>query len=377
MIGDLVVCSLEPWDEVWRRNQFLVSGLLDRDPRLRVLFVEPAIDPLHELARRRRPRRARGVRSRAEFGPGRLWTYQQYKLAPRQLAGPLVDAALTAGVHHVSRRLGIIRPLLWINDPGRAPLARRSGWPALYDITDDWLVADRPARERDRVAANEAELMRRCAEVVVCSAHLARAKGSLRPVELIPNAVDVERYRRPATRPADLSEGSVAVYVGTLHEDRLDVDLCVRTARESAGTATLVFVGPNALSPANTARLAREPNVVLLGARPVATVPGYLQHATVLMTPHVVSAFTESLDPIKLYEYLAVDRPVVSTPVAGFRDRADVLTVATADEFPAAVHRCLTGAPQRSNIRAAADLPTWSTRVEQMRTVLERVAATG
>ena len=38
---DLVVVSLEAWDQVWRRNQHLVSRLLARDPSLRVLFVEP------------------------------------------------------------------------------------------------------------------------------------------------------------------------------------------------------------------------------------------------------------------------------------------------------------------------------------------------
>ena len=56
----LVVCSLEAWDEVWRRNQFLVRELLAADPDRRVLFVEPAFDVLHE---RRHPSRAgRGVR---------------------------------------------------------------------------------------------------------------------------------------------------------------------------------------------------------------------------------------------------------------------------------------------------------------------------
>ena len=43
---ELVVCSLEPWDEIWRRNQLVVDGLLRRHPRLRVLFVEPP----HDLA---------------------------------------------------------------------------------------------------------------------------------------------------------------------------------------------------------------------------------------------------------------------------------------------------------------------------------------
>ena len=63
---------------------------------------------------------------------------------------------------------------------------------------------------------------------------------------------------------------------------------------------------------------------------------GYLQHADVLVVPHVVSDFTDSLDPLKLYEYQAVGRPVVSTPVAGFRDAAGVI-IAGRDQFADAV----------------------------------------
>ncbi|MGE0307285.1 MAG: glycosyltransferase family 2 protein, partial [Acidimicrobiia bacterium] len=45
----IMVCSLEPWDEVWRRNQFLVRELLRRDPNRQVLWVEPAFDIVHWL----------------------------------------------------------------------------------------------------------------------------------------------------------------------------------------------------------------------------------------------------------------------------------------------------------------------------------------
>ena len=51
----------------------------------------------------------------------------------------------------------------------------------------------------------------------------------------------------------------------------------------------------------------RRPNVHLLGARPYEDVPAYLQHADVVIVPHRVSPFTESLDPIKAYECLAID----------------------------------------------------------------------
>ena len=59
---DLVVISLEAWDEVWRRNQHLIAGVLRHDPALRVLFVEPPADPTHDIRSRRHPRFARGRR---------------------------------------------------------------------------------------------------------------------------------------------------------------------------------------------------------------------------------------------------------------------------------------------------------------------------
>ena len=74
--------------------------------------------------------------------------------------------------------LGMRHPLLWINDPGAAALAERSGWPTLYDITDDWLTADRRAAELQRAAANEARLFELAREVVVCSPELVRRKGA-------------------------------------------------------------------------------------------------------------------------------------------------------------------------------------------------------
>ena len=52
----VVLVSLEAWDQVWRRNQYLVAELLRADPELRVVFVEPAYDPLHAIRRGDRSR---------------------------------------------------------------------------------------------------------------------------------------------------------------------------------------------------------------------------------------------------------------------------------------------------------------------------------
>jgi len=370
-VTDLVVMSLERWDDVWRRNQHLVAGLLAADPALRVLFVEPPADPTHDLRARRRPDLGQGVTVVGDPAPGRLWTVRPVKRLPRRF-DPRADDRLARAVMRSAASLGMRAPLLWINDPGAVALADRSGWPTLYDITDDWLSADRPAAERERSAANEARLLETAREVVVCSAELERRKGAMRPVVLIPNAVDVAAYRRSAARPVDLPTGPVALYLGTVHPHRLDLDLCEAVARELGSKGTLTLVGPNLLAPEQTERL-RRAGVRFLGPRSRDEVIGYLQHADVLVVPHVVTAFTDSLDPIKLYEYQAVGRPVVSTSVAGFRDAADPrVTLADSDAFARAV---VGAVPSTMPFPHGADgpVPDWSERVAAMGEVLARL----
>ena len=177
----------------------------------------------------------------------------------------------------------------------------------------------------------------------------------------------------PFSRPGDLPPGPVAVYVGTLHRDRLDVDLCEQTAQRLGADGRLVLVGPNLLAADDQERLLGA-GVVLLGARRHTEVPAYLMHADVLVVPHVVDDFTDSLDPIKVYEYVAAARPVVSTPVAGFRDYADEpITIASGNDFAAVVRReALAPSPAGPDGRLDR-LPTWSQRVAAMREVIVRL----
>lgn len=374
--GDVVVLSLERWDDVWRRNQYLVAELCRADPTARVLFVEPPADPLHRLSRRGVPRPGRGLRAAPDVdgvAPGRVLLHEPTKWLPRRV-DPGVDVRLARSVERAVARAGLRRPVLWVNDPSGAAVVRRTGWPALYDVTDDWLAADRTPAEHARLVEDEATLLERCAEVTVCSPGLVARKGALRDVTLLTNGVELDRYRGAYDRPADLPAGRVALYVGTVHPDRFDVPLLLATARALDGHARVVLVGPVVdLSAAEHADLARA-GVALLGPRPWTAVPAYLRHADVLLVPHVVDAFTDSLDPIKLYEYRAVERPVVSTPVAGFRDEPGV-RVAAGEDFPTAVLAALgDAAPPRADRLATdpPDVPTWRGQAVLMRAALTR-----
>ncbi len=372
---DVVLVSLEPWDDVWRRNQHLAAGLLRQDPVLRMLVVEPPADPVHDVVRRARPRPGRGLRP----GPAldgvageRLWLLQPTKWLPRKV-DPGGDRRRARAVRAAATRLGLHRPLLWANDPAAAQLEALTGWDTVYDVTDDWASARRTPAEHGRVVAGEGHLLATAREVTVCSPALAARKGTGRAVTLVTNGVDVDAYRRALPRPDDLPAGPTAVYVGTLHRDRLDVDLCLRTQAALGDDARLVLVGPVALDRADTERL-HAGGVSLTGARPFTDVPAYLQHATVLVVPHVVDEFTDGLDPLKLYEYRAAGRPVVATPVAGFREAAGPqVTVIDGESFAGAVRAATLGTPVPSV--PAADVPTWASQVALFTSVLGRAGA--
>ncbi len=370
---DVICLSLEPWNEVWRRNQLMVTELLRLRPEMRVLFAETPIDVLWSLRQGKRPASG-GLRPIGDTG--RLWAMAPRKWLPRRIR-PGTDESLARQVLAAGRTLGFERPLLWINDCTYAPMVRSTGWPSVYDITDDWLLAEGDSRWLERQRTNDALALRDVDEVVVCSPVLAESRGRQRPVHVITNGVDVDHLRSPTDRPVDLPSGRIVLYQGTLSDGRLDIGLCASLARGLAGRATLVLLGPNSLS-RSAERELLDAGAVILGSRPYATMPAYLQHADVLVVPHQVIPFTESLDPIKAREFQSVGRPVVTTPVAGFRDLGRPMEVVQPESFVAAVEAVLDRPPLPSGPGELIGEPTtWARQAAAFLAVLDAAMSAG
>jgi teichuronic acid biosynthesis glycosyltransferase TuaH len=370
---DVVCLSLEPWDDVWRRNQHLATQLLGLRPSLRLLFAAVPVDVAWSLRQGRWPERST---LRPVGDTGRLWTMAPRKWLPRRL-WPSGDRSLGTQVLRAAHRLELRRPVLWINDSTYAPLIERTGWPSVYDVTDDWLLVDAGPRERERQEHNDATLLRAASEVVVCSPSLVASRGNHRRVHLIPNGVDLDALRAPTRRPVDLPAGRSVVYQGTLSADRLDIGLCVRLGHAIAGRASLVFVGPDSLSGPDRQALV-DAGAVLLGSRPFREMPAYLQHADLLVVPHAQTPFTESLDPIKAREFVAVGRQVVATPVAGFRDLDPPITTAAPERFVEVVVAALDQAPVPPGPGPLVHQPlTWAAQAAAFLAVLDTAAGSG
>jgi glycosyltransferase involved in cell wall biosynthesis len=308
---------------------------------MRLLFVERPRDASHAVRTLRfsdfsdvvRP----ALRHLREF-PG-LTVFSPLKLLPNSLSsGRRVNACLLRrDLQRIASEIGMRAPLLWINDHFSGHLCGQLGERAVvYDVTDDWTVMPSVGRaERERIVRADQELCVRADLVVVCSQSLEDSrKPTARKLVRIPNGVDAAHYRsciqsnpneqhcgvgKTGAQTLPGSAAPVFGYLGTLHGDRIDSSLVLALADMWPG-GKVVLCGPDFLSPLEHRRLKTRSNIEIRAAVGYAEVPKVLAGFDVCILPHRCNAFTESLNPIKLWEYLASGKPIASTPVAGFRD---------------------------------------------------------
>jgi glycosyltransferase involved in cell wall biosynthesis len=171
--------------------------------------------------------------------------------------------------------------------------------------------------------------------------------------------------------------GPVAGFFGAVVE-WFDVALVHRVAT-ARPDVTFVFVG-------GIARVSLEvveglPNVRFLGHRPYEEMPGYLRRFDVCLVPFTVSAVTDAMDLVKLYEYLSQGKPVVSTPLREVAPYARYLYLAhDPDEFAAQLDRALLEDDAEAVRRriTLARLNSWDDRLDVIeRTLLPILSRSG
>jgi len=197
----------------------------------------------------------------------------------------------------------------------------------VYDSLDNWLIHPAFRRHAARVREAYGQLLPAADSVFVSAPASAAALAEWRTdVKVLPNGVDPGLFHDVPPRPKDLPPGPVVGYVGKL-AGRIDTDL-IRAVSAAMPDISFVLVGP-ILEKGAIRPLRHLPNVASLGDRPYASMPAYIRHFDVAWIPHRVGEGETGGDPIKLYEFWAAGRQVVSTPIDGmttWRDKVHIVT---------------------------------------------------
>jgi glycosyltransferase involved in cell wall biosynthesis len=224
---------------------------------------------------------------------------------------------------------------------------------SIYHIDDEYSFS---ATETG-ISPVERSLLESAGEVFIHSPAMMRKKGHLNPnTEFVPNGVDFKLYATPVPEPEDLRNipHPRIGYVGTMKR-MVDWELLLELTADRPQWS-FVFIGPKAPHPEIDdllRKMAERPNVHFLEAKPTERLGDYLQHFDVGTMPYRIDDYTKYIYPLKMHEYLASGRPVVSTPISSVEEFGYVIGLSRSrEEWMNALDQALSPQENAPNRRA-------------------------
>ena len=400
---DIIFISSIDWDDQWQAPQELALRLSQAGNR--TLYIEntgiraPDLRDLKRVKRRLRhwagELSERGVRT---ISPG-LWVHSPLVLPPfGSFLGPYLNRHLFLPmIRSTARRLGMRDPIIWTFLPTETSvslldLLSSPRGRVVYYCAGDFTQLTTHVRQ---VESSEAELVKRSDVVfTICEELAVHCRRWNDAVFVFPYGVNLNAFPLESCDQAQVlypepekfswaaqSNGGgrkghkVIGYVGGLHR-HVAVEMLVEMARRRPDWSW-VFVGAPEGTPKDLSEL---PNVYLVGQRPHHDLARYIRAFDVCIVPYRRSAYTETVVPSKINEYLAMGKPVVATdlpPVCDFNEKHQVLITAEGrpGSFLRAIEQALSQGEDEALVarrRAVARQADWASRLEAMGELIVR-----
>ncbi|MFY9302553.1 MAG: glycosyltransferase [Atribacterales bacterium] len=219
----------------------------------------------------------------------------------------------------------------------------------ISSLTVEWMADDLsklnlPQDARQKYRAIREYLGKSCDLIITNANGLKEFSKLNRNTFYIPQGYDLtweeifNRGELELPEPVDLQDipSPRIIYVGALSV-RIDLKLLGYIAKSnSSWNIVLIGFAPSS----ELLKLIKQfNNIYYLGPKKYNEVPYYLLNSEVCILPHIVDEFTTTVEPQKMFNYLAAGKPVVSTPCAGVEKFKDFITIAsTYNEFVEAIN---------------------------------------
>lgn len=364
------------WEGPWMPRHHIMSRL---SRYYKVLWVSPPLCWRESLRARPSDAPERGLCKISE----NLWTY-----APERYLS--VNYRYERMEHFLFKRriekiksllaaMGIKRLILYVWRPEFGSYVGEFNEELVcYHIDDEYTFSpvELPNTEE------ECQLLRASDLVFIHSKTLMEKKGYLsQSTHYVPNGVDFRYYRKVMDDTSIHLDEFDAIprprigYVGIIKK-QIDLRLLTEIARKRRDWS-LVLIGPvNPCHDIQTeiALLQKEKNVYFLGAKRPEELAGYIKHLDVCLMCYRKTDYTKFIYPLKLHEYLACGKPVVSTDLENLKEFSNVLSFAKgAEDWIEKIEEAHDrSTPERERERVAlARENSWDVRIEKIRSIFE------
>lgn len=338
--------TTDPWHVDWMHARHHV--LMRLAQYYRVVWMEPSKDWRTTL-RQKKP--TAPVFDRIDDNPG-LTVYRQEFLLPNFLRFDwLARAALQTRVRRAVTYLrdqGCQQFVAYLWNPRFGAALEAIKWDlSCYHIDDEYTFSTVDVPN----SPEEVAVLSRVSQVFIHSDMLMEKKGRINANSMrIPNGVNYSWFATPVEEPVDLAmiPHPRIGYVGFLKR-QLNWEL-LRALPVRHPEWSFVFVGDVVEHPEIVPilkEMATRKNVFFLGSKPARIAAHYPQHFDVCTMPYAMNDYTKYIYPLKLHEYLATGRPIVSMPLPSVKPFINYLSIAESEnEWSTAL--CAALSPEQS-----------------------------
>ena len=319
----------------------------------------------------------RSLRGAKEVLPGlKVQTLLQIPLHRFALVRWLNARLILWSVRWLMWRQGIRRPILWFVVPHVASLVGRL--PAslsVYYCIDDY--ASMPGIDKDSIRLMDERLSREANLVFVASDTLLAAKSALNPnTHYSPHGVDVEHFGRAGDTGGQIPEDikdlrrPIIGFFGLI-ERWIDLELVAYLAEQRPA---LVVPDDRCIAVPEDA-VPKLPNLHFLGKRSYEELPDYGHQFDAAIIPYRLTYQVLHANPLKLREYLAMGKPVVSVATPATEKFADVIEIAhSREEFLARLDKVIQQPDSQEAAKRRMDRVaslSWEARVAEVLGLVE------
>jgi glycosyltransferase involved in cell wall biosynthesis len=278
------------------------------------------------------------------------------------------------------RMQGVKKPITWFVVPHLASVVGQLGERmSVYYCIDDYAAL--PDVDVEAVRAMDETLTRNASLVFVASGTLLEAKRALNPnTHVSAHGVDFDHFVKAQDPklevPSDAASlpGPIIGFFGLI-ERWIELSL-VRYLATERPSWNFLMIGRVAVPDSEVPHL---PNIHFLGQRPYQSLPAYGKAFTAAIIPYHLTQQVINANPIKLREYLAMGKPIVSVSTPEIDKFRDYVAIAhSREEYLQHLDRAVTQGLTKEQIErqtALAATMTWDANLKKVMALVEEQLA--
>lgn len=384
-----IICfGFLPWSHMWKRNQSMMAEMSKWDFIHQLIFVNPTVSFRTLFSRKENPTSQppgtthKNIRTKIS---SKISVYTPISFLPGKHLLPVLGKIENQIIVKMIRQASKGKPYILvmncpnISSPEILDRLLEKAELSLFDISDDFLELGYGTDARELFKRNMTKYIKAADIVLTVNEYVKNKYAHLNArMQVIRNGTNYDNFDRRNYKAIDALErfkqnnAPIIGYIGIANMGRIDAGL-LDYLLEKRPDWHFVFVGSAHQN--FRERYERYDHVHLIEPVHYQELPCYIRYFNVAFVPFSQNENTKGNDLLKLHDFLAMGKPIVSSDIGGATDFKEVIWLAgTPIEFLAAIEQALHSDNEKEVARRkqVAFQNSWQNRVKELEQLIRK-----